>query len=339
MKTLLAFLLITIVVFLFSGSSCYSFYNSMPLDSLSGADSLRISDSLERVNDSIILNRQIVIYIGKLNFDTYPDTVIGKRWQQFMYMPTVIRWGIKNDTLPPEIDSAHYVPDSLKVFESEIKYPVWKDIRGNITFDNINKDSVQDLLFAISGISYDTVNPVSYKRIIAVFGQDYLDTMHVIDISTIDSFQIHPFIALNLQPGNQLISPDRRDVSKGTSYILPRINLPVRDTTSTDSTTINNGGSGELISGVEENNYRLRVYPNPAAYFITIEALKLLEGIYFVEITNSAGHLVNKQKVEVQSNGELLQKLDLRSIATGYYMIKLHTNQSLLGVYQILVIH
>lgn len=340
MKTIITAIIITMVLFLFSGSIAYSYSYSfcVPPDSLTASDSLRIADSILRLGDSLVLNQQTILYIGKLNFDRFPDTLIGKQWQPFSFMPRAIRWGKKNDTLTTEIDTAHYVPDSLKVTESEFSYPVWKDMRGSITIDNINRDTVEDLLFVLSGISFDTVNPPHYKRMLAVFGQDYLDTMSVIDLSGIDSFQFHPFIALNLQPGQQLISPGHRDVSKGTSYIFPRINLPVRDSNESDSSSMN-GNPGSIVASVSEKNFPLRVFPNPAAYFITVEGLKLPEGTYYVEITNSAGILVNKQEVQVTNNGELLKRLDLHFISTGYYLLKVHTGQKLLGVYQILIIH
>lgn len=336
MKSILFVTIFTVVLFLFSSSTSYSYSYLAPPDSVSAEDSIRISDSIQILYDSIIINRPIVIYIGNLNFDRYPDTVLGKQWQQFSYMPTVIRWGQKHDTITVAIDSFHYVPDSLKVPQSEIKYPVWGNMKGNISFEKINKDTIMDMMLAFTGVSLDTV-PQKYKRILAVFGQDYLDTMHIIDISGIDSFQVHPFIALNLLPGQQLISPGQRDISKGTSYILPRLNFPVRDT-SGDSTAMHST-PGSLVSGVAEKSHSFRVYPNPAAYFITVEAVTLPQGTYFIEINNSAGLLVSKQEVQVPSNGELLRRLDLRSIATGYYLLKIRTNEKMLGAYQILVIH
>lgn len=334
MSKSITYIIVALVLLLVSGSHVLAY--NMPVDSTPPIDSSRVFDSLEIQNDSILNSRQIILMIGHINFDHYPDTVIGKQWQQYSYMPTVIRWGRKNDTLPEEIDSAHYVPDSLKVPESAIIYPAWQGMRGNITFDHINVDSLQDLLFAIRGHSLDTPNPVSYKRMILLFGQDYLDTMSVIDISSIDSFQFQPFIAINIQPGKELLSPAHRDVSKGVSYYFPRMSLNVRDTNSNDTS---GGSSGRAPSGVRENSHTIRIYPNPAAYFTNVEAIKLPLGDYIVEIINSAGMSFNRQEVHVESNGELLQRLDLAKVSTGYYLIKVQSNRKLYGVYQILIIH
>lgn len=321
----------TMLLLLVSGDSIRA-YTVLP-DSVPPVDSGHVVDSLRIIADSINFTKEIVLTITHINFDRYQDTIIGRQWQPLVYMPVSIRWGRKNDTLPETIDSAHYVPDSLKVRESLFHYPAWRNMRGNITYDHVNMDTVQDIVFAISGFSCDTCAPVSYKRMVLLFGQDYLDTMSVIDLSVIDSFQFHPFIAINLQPGKELISPEHRDVSRNTSYVFPRISMNVRDTSADTS------GMARAPLGVEEGKYMLRVYPNPAVYFTTVEAVTLPSGSYVVEIVNSAGQSFHRQEVDVEQSGELLRRLDLSAIPTGYYLIKVHTGRKLYGVYQILIIH
>jgi len=81
--------------------------------------------------------------------------------------------------------------------------------------------------------------------------------------------------------------------------------------------------------GIEETEFSdlLKVYPNPAKEFVTIDLNQVTEKANLITLFNIQGQLVSSVNI---SNSENILQLPLQNFSEGIYFIQVHTSQSIL---------
>jgi len=92
-------------------------------------------------------------------------------------------------------------------------------------------------------------------------------------------------------------------------------------TSATETYYLDNVAFGQLITGIAEyrSNPTFTVYPNPANYFVTIDA-SLLNEVNQIVVTNSIGQVVLQKNVSVLDN-----KIDVANFDNGVYFMILNS--------------
>ncbi len=274
-----------------------------------------------------------ILYTGALNFDCFPDTIFGTRGPDGLYLPRVIVWGRPTAANPNgerNADAACLGPiaDSVKIPFTLVQYPSWGNLRGCVSIQSFNPDTLADMLFMLRGAVGEGRNQHDSLLSLLVFGQHGLDTHRVLNLANVGSFQAYPFIAMQVRRGSQLVNRSSRSLSRKASYEIAPIGFIVDEP---DTTT--HHATAQRAAAV-------RVFPNPASAEANVEALNVEAGSYDVEVAAANGMIVLHQQVEMTAGGNLLRTLDVTRLASGYYLVRLvdakGTGQAI-GTYPIII--
>lgn len=266
----------------------------------------------------------LILAIASLNFDCYPDTVLGLADEQFHYLPTEIHWG----AAPERADSAcaSETPKKKRERVTTIRYPNWKRITGSVSFERMNADTLTDIVLYLWGDAGNDDNgraraPHDSLRALVLFGQMALDSVKQINLASIAPFQSEPYFAMELRPGADLRDEKKRDLSGTPSYEVKRVTLDVRG----KKDTTDRGPAAPPLAGIarEETSADVHIYPNPSAAETRIEADRLSPGAYTIELVAVNGTVALRQEVVVSESRGLLRSLDVRGLASGYYLLRL----------------
>ncbi|MEO5928483.1 MAG: T9SS type A sorting domain-containing protein [Candidatus Kapaibacterium sp.] len=282
--------------------------------------------------DTLRHNKEVVLYVGCINFDCYRDTVFGSMDEKFHYLPHAIHWGrssfgILGDTLHhSDSNCVDHVPPYKRVAITTITYPSWDSLSGSVAFQRINADSLADMVIYMWGRVGDTLHRHDTIRPMLVFGQHGMDTLTTLNIASVNNFQMYPFFAMKLRIGTDLVEPDLRDLSSVTSYILEPVSYAID---SSKAPPIRETGTSRAVN--------VRVYPNPTGTLAQVESESTPPGEYSVEVVAVNGEMVSRQDVTVTSTRGLFKTLNLSDVPSGYYMIRIHTATTLVGSYPIII--
>ncbi|MEP7217870.1 MAG: T9SS type A sorting domain-containing protein, partial [Bacteroidota bacterium] len=284
--------------------------------------------------DSLAHVKDVILFIGRINFDCYRDTVIGYMDEQSHYLPTAIRWGrssfgILGDTLHhSDSNCIDYVPPYKRVAVTHITYPSWDSLSGSVTFQSVNADSLVDILAFTWGRVGDSTHRHDTMKVVLAFGQHGLDTLSTMSFGAISGFQTTPFFAMKMRPGTELLEPEARDFSGIKSYVLESMDFVI-------------GGDSSKAPPVRDHianpSIHVRVYPNPTGQTAQVESESTPPGEYNVEVVSVNGQVYSQQNVVVSSSGNLFRTLNLKDVPSGYYLIRLHTSGTLVGSYPIII--
>ena len=207
-------------------------------------------------------------------------------------------------------------------------------LSGSVAFQRMNADSLDDMILYLWSSNGGIGESHDSTRALLIFGQEGLDTLDMLDIGAMDGFQSSPFIAMEMRKGSELVNPAIRDISGVLSYILAPVSLdlaPFRH-------------DGDHAAGVSPSNgassatpLHLRVFPNPTAAAAKLSVESMPGGTYEVEIVSINGLVAHRQHVNVPTSGSLLETLDLSSLASGYYIVRLHGRSGSLGAYPVII--
>ncbi len=257
-----------------------------------------------------------ILYTGSLNFDCFPDTIFGTRGPDGLYLPRVIIWGRPTTAAPAggrrDANAACLGPiaDSVKVPFTLIQYPSWGNLRGCVSIQSFNPDTLADMLFMLRGAVGEGRNQHDSLLSLLVFGQHGLDTHRVLNLANIGPFQSYPFIAMQVRKGVQLLNRRSRSLSRAASYEIAPVGLIVDEPDTTPHHAAARAAS-------------VRVYPNPASAEANVEALNVDPGSYSVEVSAANGMIVLRQQADMHSGGNLLRTLDVTELASGYYVVRI----------------
>lgn len=189
----------------------------------------------------------------------------------------------------------------------------------------MDSDSLKDIVFYMWGHYVDSTGVRDSARAAILFGQASLDTLLTINLAHIVGFQSFPFFAMELKPGLGLSDPAVRDATGVTSYVVNRVARPI------------------IIDHLKQNPasvpdpWSVQLYPNPAATSTQMEGRLIPPGEYMVEVISVNGSIEREQDVSVSETGELFRVIDLHDLASGYYLVRLHSKGKLFGTYPIIV--
>ncbi len=272
----------------------------------------------DTTDSDVILTGSLRLFIGHLNVDSYPDTVYGVADRGARALPVSIAWGIGPATKQ----------GSSKNHRTEIRYPKWATLGGSVAIQRLNSDdTLSDLCIYLWGTYKQGAKTRDTMRVLAIFGQSNLDRVPEIRLKNIDGFQTEPFIAMDLRADSEFVKPAVRDMSGKRSYELKQIRLGEKIDTSRTKPPV----------APPAPSYTVRVYPNPTAQTAHVEASVLPSGEYHVTVMSVNGRVVHEQSVSVSLSGELFRLLDLGSLSSGYYIVRLYSDQKMIGSYPIVI--
>ncbi len=265
-----------------------------------------------------------IIYIGNLNYDSIADTLRGYRDSTYQLTPDRICWGQIDSS---RINSHKKAPAPL---ETTIEYPNWRKIAMSVAVQDVNADTVTDIIFYFWGDAGDVNHKKDTLRSLVVFGQSGLQKTKKINLATINNgFQERPFFAMDLRLGSGLKQKGRRDPSGRSSYILEKISHTVKQGDTSHHSAPN-------VLSVEPT---VSIYPNPAAYATNVEVKKLQPGDYRVELVAVNGMRYRDQEINVGTSGEFLQMLQLSDVPGKDYVVQVFTSNTVVGSYPVVVVH
>lgn len=269
---------------------------------------------------------RVILRIEYLNDDSIRDTIIATADYNKNFKPKYIVWG--KDT------TDNGIPDSLKFDYTTIEYPYgnFQNLFITSNLNDLNSDTLLDIIIIYRATITDTtLGKRETACALVIFGNRGLDTVQTIIISDIDTFQIRPFVAMHMRKDHELKDPLIWNISYLPIYSVPDIDVDVKDTSQIPppitSTMIDQGkGPG------------LKVYPNPAIYYTNIELSNIMPGEYQVQIIDIKSIVLYEQKMVTDVPGDLIKKIDLTDIPTGSYILRLTSNNVVIGVYRIVIV-
>ncbi|MDB5033802.1 MAG: hypothetical protein JWQ98_1043 [Chlorobi bacterium] len=274
---------------------------------------------------------EVVLFIGHLNFDCYPDTAVGWMDENFHYLVHSLHWGHavtqrQGDEQRGDTSCLDHIPADKRVPITTINYPSWDSLSGSVSFQKMNPDSLTDLLITIWGRVGDARNRHDTLRPLLLFGQHGLDTLKDLDLAKVEGFQSAPFFAMALQFGTDLVEPEVRDLSGRVSHSIAPI-----------AYTVDRREDKQPGDDRAKNPIQVRVYPNPTGTAAQIESESTPAGEYNVEIVGVNGQVYRRQDVSVSATRGLFRVLDVHDIPSGYYLVRLHSASKLIGSYPIII--
>lgn len=281
-----------------------------------------------------------LLFVGALNFDCYPDSVHGVASSSHRgYLPTRIVWGRPEKDSHDEQDSAclRDTPREKRRHQTVITYPGWNIRGGGVAFQNLNADSLTDIVIHIRGkIKRKDDKPLDTLRSLALFGQQGLDSLPVIALGSIGRFQATPFFAMDLVIGSEMNKPGRRDLTGRTSYVLEPVLLDIGDRERDSS----QGMPAGPLSGVHtEDGAMIRVFPNPAGDVLTVEARGLKPGNYKVHVISVNGETAMQHTLKDPYNSDMHALLDVSRLASGHYVVRVENDSSrVIGIWPVVII-
>jgi hypothetical protein len=261
-----------------------------------------------------------LLYVGRIDPDCHPDSVWGHTDRDGHVLVSRIVWA--------GYDTAHIAPcppgspvHYPKYQETTFEYPAWPRFSATVAIQPVNLgDSLADLVFYLRGGVPDSTNPYDSTRVLLLYGGVAIDTVPTINLASLPSFQIAPFVAIELHTGTHLVEPAHRDLSEQLSYVLSAIEPPEAPPAVQHS------------AGVAWN---VRVYPNPAHGSTQIEGRPVPEGTYRAEVIAVDGRTVIGQEITVGAAGDLFGTLDLKSLPSSLYIIRIYNADHLVGTFPI----
>lgn len=266
---------------------------------------------------------KVILDIGHYNDDCAFDTLIGTAKQGKNILPRFILWGY--------FSASYTVPDSLKVSYTEFVYPDWISSGASNIF-KANNDSLTDIVFYYWGkISDSALVEKDSSVALMLFGQRGLDTIKSVFLESIDTFQISPFVAMNVRYDHELNNCRKRDLSFTSSYNFNTIDLDLWQPDLPPA----------ILPSFVENTVdsEINIYPNPAVFFTNIELKSISPGFYNVSLVNLQGELISHQFIEVSGKKQFTKMLDLTHVSNGFYLIIIKSETELIGAYNIIIIH
>lgn len=267
-----------------------------------------------------------LLYVGRIDPDCHPDSVWGHSDRDGHVLVSRIVWA--------GYDTAHIAPcppgppvHYPKYHETTFEYPAWPRFSATVAIQPVNLgDSLADLVFYLRGGIPDSTNPYDSTRVLLLYGGVAIDTVPTINLASLPSFQIAPFVAIELHTGAHLVEPAHRDLSEQLSYVLSAIEPPPGAPPAVGQP------GGEQSAGVA---WSVRVYPNPAHGSTQIEGRPVPEGTYRAEVIAVDGRTVIEQEITVGTAGDLFGTLDLKSLPSALYIIRIYNADHLVGTFPI----
>ncbi len=312
-------------------------------------DSSRTEATTPDAKADTVMPATHILAVGHFNGDSRPDTLFGGFDSHMNIRPAFIAWG----------DSSKKGGERKE--RTEFRYPKWISLTGSSAIQRINRDDgLDDICFYLRGecrtqdVRQDATDrdadgadgrSTSLRdtmRAVVIFGQKDLDKVRVIHIDHIAGFQTRPFFALDLWNQEKLVEPKGRDLSGRKSYELAEILLEdgrARRESEEQPGMLQPVASMAAVEtgAVIAPDYHVSIYPNPVPRTASLQASTLPEGEYQVDVISVGGSIVHQQHVSVGTDGGLLRLLDLDELPGGYYLVRIASQNIVVGSYPIII--
>jgi len=263
---------------------------------------------------------KVILDIDHYNFDATKDTLIGIASLNREFYPKYIHWGVDHDT-------TWY--DSLKVQKTILDYPNWTDIRIRGNFDDINSDTVKDIIIVMWGKV--TVDSVTYKdtaESFVLFGKRAFDTLMSVSLTNFPTFRETPYVAAKYRIGHEYEHGKKREYSYITSYTMEEsmwkdtvVEKPYAD-----------------IPRALELKPNMKVYPNPSIFYLDVEVDQIPPGEYELRFINMQGMGVISQAILTDEKEKISQRINTDGLPNGAYLIIVTKGSKMIGKYQIIIL-
>ncbi|MFW5700367.1 MAG: T9SS type A sorting domain-containing protein [Cyclobacteriaceae bacterium] len=262
---------------------------------------------------------QSILGVYELSNDCEQDTILGVRTIESPFYPKYIYWG--NDQV------CSTIPDSLKVDSTEFILPDWHKLRTSTAFINFNSDSLMDMvLYTWGKVQLDSTTYKDTSKIVVIFGQPGLDTIPQIIIDSIGTLQFHPFVAMELLVDKDFKNCQYSNLSKQLSWEMYLTDVSLSE-------------PPELPMEVDTKPQTdIKLYPNPAVYYLNIEFSKIPIGRYHILVFNSHGQKVKEELLEINSSN-FIKQLDFSQLVTGAYYLRIYNDNNTFGPFPIIIVH
>ena len=239
----------------------------------------------------------VALTVGHFNADSIADTLFAQRSGVRSFLPVAIHWGTGGSA----------------VARTSFILPSWSTITGSCAVTDLNADSSLDIIFYLKGDSIG--QPVARSLVIASGG--LLDQQSSINIASLAASQSSPFTARDLVKGSEFTEEAVRDLLGHNSYLL----------------SVNFGSPlPSVLTGVQEQTpWKVSLYPNPTGRVVTVQGHEVTPGEYILYILSLQVISLYDPRFPVHSTGECNSVLDLHTLSSGTYIVRLsgiHTNQT-----------
>lgn len=266
----------------------------------------------------------------------------------FLYAVTIQDELLKIDPVTAEITVVGPIGIDI-VYPQDVSYDVETNmlytIASGFTFSHFG---TYDLNTGAFQFIKDMQGMYFYTLVITKIPNENVSVTFNVDMSTATGFsadtdQVYISGEINAwaEPGsddNYLLSPVGVDMIYTTSFDLPRgsytykyyinsgwdgaewdDNLPARTLEVVDDAIVVNDVWGDQLTRVNTLQHDLRIYPNPATDYISIESSVVLG---MVQLYNRAGQMVYSKKINQHD-----YRLDVSDFKQGLYLVKLWLSQ------------
>ena len=263
---------------------------------------------------------KVILDVDHYNFDTTKDTLIGVASLNREFYPKYLHWGA---------DTASTWYDSLKVPVTELNYPDWKDIRIRGNFDDMNSDTVKDIIIVMWGkVLEDSVNYKDTAESFVLFGKKAFDTLTAVSLTNFPTFRDTPFVAAKYRIGHEYENGKKREYSYITSYTMDEI---LWTDTVVDKPYAD-------IPRAMELKANMKVYPNPAIFYLDVEVDQMSPGEYELRFINMQGMEVISQAILTDEKEKISQRINTDGLPNGAYLILVTKGSKMIGKYQIIIL-
>ena len=241
--------------------------------------------------NSLSSQPRTIVAVKHFNSDGVADTLIGTRSSGRYFLPHSIKWGNTG---------------FLVVHQTLFSYPAWVGLEGSTAIGEFNSDTLSDIILFFKGSTGSTLHDTS--RVVIIGGGASLNLQPVVTIATLPSSQSSPFYSQDLSDGTGFTDGAIVDPTGQKSWRFS-VSFPAQP----------------LVTHVPEPpGWTVRLYPNPTSGAGTqMEGHNVPAGRYSVSIHSLQGTTLAEQTIDVDGSGEFLRILDLHSLASGTYTVRL----------------
>lgn len=254
-----------------------------------------------------------IAFIGHLNSDQYVDTLISKHEERNVRLPDKILWG--------------QPPNSRKSWErlsTTFTYPTdWKDFRGSFFVDNINRDTISDIVIRLHGKVQNKESnseKESYRDttlFLTIFGEEPITSNAVVAVHQIQFNEQTKFRTREMKKGTMLLNEAHRDISGFKSYKVARVNTARQE----EEEAQKKAQEQSLPIAVTPE---ISIFPNPAQTTLTIQCNGLASGEYSLDMMNVLGAGIHNYSFEISPKGAgtYSLQLDVSQFSSGVYILR-----------------
>ncbi|MBK9247188.1 MAG: T9SS type A sorting domain-containing protein [Ignavibacteria bacterium] len=262
-----------------------------------------------------------ISFIGHLNTDAYPDTLIAKHEGNNVHLPHLIRWGQLSKNLGRRT--------TVYIYPSN-----WKEFQGSFFVDHINIDTIADIVFILRGKLQVNESLQDTSLFLTILGGEPIVKDTVLSIDKLQFSEATLSQNVEMKKGIMLIDEANRTFSGGKSYKIAKINTAKLEIKNTDNRIMDQ-------PTLSASTPKVTIYPNPGQATITAQFTGIAVGEYSLDLMDVVGIDIHKYPFEVTAKGANTYslQLDVTLFPTGVYVLRLFNNSKHIISSQFIINH